>query len=107
MKKLKNIIKNQINKIEIAILTISLLMAQATTVFAAIDGNTIQNNLINNVVKPLFTVVFIVMLVKEYNKKNTVALLLTIGIGGLIAVFIYSPEVIKIVSEFISSLIGI
>ena len=104
---MKNIIKKQIKKIEIAILTMSLLIAQATPAFAAIDGNTIQRNLINNVVLPLYTVLFVFILVKEFNKKNTVALLLTCAIGGIIGIFIYNPDSIKVLIDFMSSLIGL
>ncbi|WP_133016455.1 TcpD family membrane protein [Clostridium cuniculi] len=104
---MKNIIKKQIKKIEIAILTMSLLISQAIPAFAAIDGNTIQRNLINNVVLPLYTVLFVFILVKEFNKKNMAALLLTAVIGGIIGIFIYNPDAIKGVIDFMSSLIGI
>lgn len=107
MKKFKNIIKTKINKMEIAALTMALLIAQATPAFAAIDGNTIQRNLISNVLLPVFTVLFLWMLIKDFSKRNIASTVLICVIGGVIGIFLYKPESIKTIIDFVSSLIGV
>lgn len=107
MKKFKNIIKTKINKLEIAALTMALLIIQVTPAFAAIDGNTIQRNLVSNVLLPAFTVLFLWMLLKDFSKRNTASTVLICVIGGIIGIFMYKPEAIKTVIDFISSLIGL
>ena len=107
MEKIKKFIKDHMKKIEIAMLTISLFLVQATPVFAALDGNTIKNNLINNIILPIYIVLYLYLLLKEFIKKNIASTVLIFLIGGLIGIFIYNPDSIRSVTDFISSLTGI
>lgn len=107
MERIKNFIKNQGKKIEIAILTMALFLAQVTPALAAIDGNTIKNNLINNIILPIYIVIFLYLLVKEFIKKNVASAIIIFFIGGLIGIFIYNPDSLKTIIEFMSSLTGI
>lgn len=107
MGKIKAFIKDKQKKVEVAILTISLLLCQTTLAFAAIDGNSIKNNLIDNIIFPIYIVIFLVILIKDFLKKNIASAAITLVIGGLIGIFVYSPDTLKAVIDFIRGLVGL
>lgn len=106
MKKIMNFTRNKIKKIEVMLLTMALCLAQVTPAFAEINGNTIKNNLINNYILPIYLVVFVFILLKEFIKKNIASAVITLIIGGLIGIFMYNPDAIKTIIDTVSNVLG-
>lgn len=94
-------------KLEIAALTVSMTFATTIPAAADINGNTIKNNLLTNFLGPIFIVVLVFLLIKEFIAKNTAKIVITVLIGGFIAIFIYYPDGIKIFMNTIRSILGI
>ena len=111
LKKLKEKVSKFIGenkkKLEIAALTVSMTFATKIPAAADINGNTIKNNLLNNFIGPIFIVVLAFLLIKEFMSKNTAKLIITVIVGGFIAIFIYFPDAIRAVMNTMRSILGI
>lgn len=94
-------------KLEIAALTVSMTFATTMPAVADINGNTIKNNLLTNFLGPIFIVVLVFLLIKEFIAKNTAKIVITVLIGGFIAIFIYFPDAIRAVMNTMRAILGI
>lgn len=113
MKKIKKLLRKMKNA-EVKSRTISALamacamfMAKATPVFAVVDGTTIQNNLINNFVKPIYVVVFVGLLVKDFIKKNLASAIIVLVIGGLVGIFVFFPDQVETIISTVKGVVGL
>lgn len=114
MKKIQQVAK-KLMKIEkksrylsIVAVAMMIFMAQASVVFAsALDGNTIKNNLIDNYVKPAYIVIFLVLLVKDFVKKNVASAILIFVVGGIVGILVFEPDLIKSVSGVVKGIFGL
>lgn len=111
LKKLKEkvskfIVENK-KKLEIAALTVSMTFATTIPAVADINGNTIKNNILNNFIGPIFIVLLAFLLIREFMSRNTAKLVITVIIGGFIAIFIYFPDAIRAVMNTMRAILGI
>ena len=90
----------------VLMMVMMFFITQVTPAFAAIDGNTIQNNLINNFVKPIYIVVFVVLLVTEFIRKNLARAFIILGIGGLVGIFVFYPNEVEVIIATIKGIFG-
>lgn len=108
---LKERIKNKVienkKKVERFIFTFLIVSAPMISAYADINANTIKNNFINNFLKPIFIVVFLVLMFKEYISKNTARLVITTLVGGFVAVFLYFPNAIEVIMTTLKNLFGL
>lgn len=105
--KVSNFIRENKKKLEIVALAISMTFATTIPAAADINGNTIKNNLLTNFLGPIFIVILVFILIKEFMARNTAKIVITVLIGGFIAIFIYFPDGIKIFMNTIKSILGI
>lgn len=93
--------------LSIMAITMMIFISKASVVFASsLDGNTIKNNLIDNYVKPVYIVIFLGLLVKDFIKKNLASILIIILVGGTVGVLVFEPEFIQNIINGIKNLIG-
>lgn len=101
------VIERNKKKVEVFILTILMTFVTVIPAAADINGNTIKNNILNNFIGPIFVVILAFLLIREFTARNIAKLIITIIVGGFIAIFIYFPDGIKPVMSTIRSILGI
>ena len=102
----KKFIKEKKVVVETGLLSLGLLVVQATPVLADISGTTIKNNLVTNFFQPFFIVILGYLLLKEFVKKSYGSLVLTLAIGATIGIFIFAPESINSLINLMKGLVG-
>lgn len=102
-----NFIRKNKMKVEVIFLALAMTFATAIPAAADINGNTIKNNLLTNFLGPIFIVILVFILIKEFLARNTAKIVITVLIAAFIAIFIYFPDGIKIFMNTIKSILGI
>lgn len=102
----KRVIKEKKVLVETFILTAALLLTQVTPAFADISGNTIKNNLVNNYFQPIYIVIMVFLLMKELFKRSIGSLIIIALIGGIIGIFVFSPETITVIINTVKGVVG-
>lgn len=102
----KKFIKEKKVVVETGLLSLGLLVVQATPVLADISGTTIKNNLVTNFFQPFYIVILGYLLLKEFVKKSYGSLVLTLVIGSTIGIFIFAPESINSLINLMKGLVG-
>lgn len=92
--------------VDAGLLSLGLLVVQATPVLADISGTTIKNNLLTNFFQPFYIVILGYLLLKEFVKKSYGSLFLTLAIGATIGIFIFGPESINSLINLMKGLAG-
>ncbi|MGL4571783.1 MAG: TcpD family membrane protein [Clostridium sp.] len=106
-KRVLNKLKENKKKIEIGVVTLASTLSVNTIAFADISGETIKNNVVNKFISPIFIIVLLVFLVKEYTKKNYAQLIIAVVFGAFVYAFILEPQLAKTVVSTVKSILGV
>lgn len=110
MKKLLNKIKTitkGINRLQVLVMGLMMNLLVAVPAYAVPNPGVDLASWFKTQILPIAGVIMIGAIVKYISKKNVVAIVVTVVLGGIVMVFITDPEFAKTIAEWLLNITGL
>ena len=97
----------RINKVQVLVMGLMMNLLIAVPAYAAPNPGVNLASWFQTQILPIAGVIMIGAIVKYISKKNVVAIVVTVVLGGLVMVFINDPEFAKTIAEWLLNITGL